>query len=166
MSIRTISEKDLFLATFQREAHTTHSVLRAYPREKSELKPAEKLKNARELGWMLVLNQWVIRPVLAADLKPGMAPRAPATWDEVLGEFEKAHRDAVQALEDAPDAALGRTMPIPTGPGQMGEMKVGEALWFFLHDSIHHRGQFSVYLRLADGRVPSIYGPTADVPWS
>jgi uncharacterized damage-inducible protein DinB len=29
----------------------------------------------------------------------------------------------------------------------------------------HHRGQLSVYLRLADGKVPSIYGPTADEPW-
>jgi uncharacterized damage-inducible protein DinB len=34
-----------------------------------------------------------------------------------------------------------------------------------LMDSVHHRGQFSVYLRMADGKVPSIYGPTADEPW-
>lgn len=32
-------------------------------------------------------------------------------------------------------------------------------------DSVHHRGQFSVYLRLAGGKVPSIYGPSADEPW-
>ena len=31
---------------------------------------------------------------------------------------------------------------------------------------IHHRGQLSVYLRLLDVPVPSIYGPTADEPWS
>jgi uncharacterized damage-inducible protein DinB len=30
---------------------------------------------------------------------------------------------------------------------------------------VHHRGQLSVYLRLLDIPVPSIYGPTADEPW-
>jgi len=39
-------------------------------------------------------------------------------------------------------------------------------LWFLLMDMVHHRGQFSVYLRMADGKVPSIYGPSADEPWS
>ena len=34
-----------------------------------------------------------------------------------------------------------------------------------LNDSIHHRGQMSVYLRISGGKVPSIYGPTADVRW-
>ena len=31
---------------------------------------------------------------------------------------------------------------------------------------IHHRGQFSVYLRMAGGKVPSIYGPSADEKWN
>jgi uncharacterized damage-inducible protein DinB len=33
---------------------------------------------------------------------------------------------------------------------------------FCLSHMIHHRGQLSVYLRLLDVPVPSIYGPTAD----
>lgn len=40
-----------------------------------------------------------------------------------------------------------------------------DLLWFLLFDEIHHRGQFSIYLRMADGKVPSIYGPSADEPW-
>ena len=40
-----------------------------------------------------------------------------------------------------------------------------DVLWFMLTDSIHHRGQLSVYVRMAGGRVPSIYGPSADEPW-
>jgi uncharacterized damage-inducible protein DinB len=34
-----------------------------------------------------------------------------------------------------------------------------------LYDTIHHRGQLSVYMRLAGARVPSIYGPSGDEPW-
>jgi uncharacterized damage-inducible protein DinB len=33
---------------------------------------------------------------------------------------------------------------------------------FVLNHIIHHRGQLSVYLRLRDVPLPSIYGPTAD----
>jgi uncharacterized damage-inducible protein DinB len=47
-------------------------------------------------------------------------------------------------------------------------ISLGDALWIELFDHIHHRGQFSVYLRLAGAKVPSIYGPTADEalqPW-
>lgn len=40
-----------------------------------------------------------------------------------------------------------------------------DLLAFLLADQIHHRGQFSVYLRMADGKVPSIYGPSGDEPW-
>jgi uncharacterized damage-inducible protein DinB len=29
---------------------------------------------------------------------------------------------------------------------------------------IHHRGQLTVYLRLQDVPLPSVYGPTADSP--
>jgi uncharacterized damage-inducible protein DinB len=45
-------------------------------------------------------------------------------------------------------------------------ISLGEALWFELLDHIHHRGQFSVHLRVAGARVPSIYGPMADYEWS
>ncbi|MBI1806965.1 MAG: hypothetical protein HYR76_07940, partial [Ignavibacteria bacterium] len=31
--------------------------------------------------------------------------------------------------------------------------------------NVHHRGQLSVYLRIVDAKVPSIYGPSADEPW-
>ena len=48
----------------------------------------------------------------------------------------------------------------------MGELRRMDVLWFLLHDSIHHRGQFSIYLRMVDGKVPSIYGPSADEPWN
>jgi uncharacterized damage-inducible protein DinB len=38
----------------------------------------------------------------------------------------------------------------------------GEFIWFCLFDAIHHRGQLSAYLRPMGGKVPAIYGPSAD----
>ena len=44
-------------------------------------------------------------------------------------------------------------------PKTLGDMSKAQFLWVLLCDQIHHRGQFSVYLRMADGKLPSIYGP-------
>ena len=71
----------------------------------------------------------------------------------------------IAAVEAMPDARLSENVTFITGPGQLGKIPVMELLWFMLLDSIHHRGQLSVYVRLAGAKVPSIYGPTADEPW-
>ena len=41
---------------------------------------------------------------------------------------------------------------------------VGGLLWLALFDAVHHRGQLSTYIRPMGGKVPSIYGPSADTP--
>src|SRR5438105_3507363 len=50
---RTMSEKDAFLQSFEREYQTTHRVLKAYPSDRADLKPSPKSKNALDLAWML-----------------------------------------------------------------------------------------------------------------
>ena len=50
-------------------------------------------------------------------------------------------------------------------PKTLGDYPTMEFLWFLLFDHIHHRGQLSVYLRMV-GKVPSIYGPSGDQPWT
>jgi uncharacterized damage-inducible protein DinB len=44
------------------------------------------------------------------------------------------------------------------------EAPLGDMMWSFLFDAIHHRGQLSSDLRPMGGKVPSIYGPSADDP--
>lgn len=44
-------------------------------------------------------------------------------------------------------------------------MPRGEVVRMHLNHLIHHRGQLSVYLRLVEVPLPSIYGPTADERW-
>jgi uncharacterized damage-inducible protein DinB len=44
------------------------------------------------------------------------------------------------------------------------EAPLGDMLYGFLFDAIHHRGQLSTYLRPMGAKVPSIYGPSADDP--
>ena len=166
MTQQTVTERQMYAQSFDREYQTTLKLLRAYPPEKSELKPAEKLKNARELAWMLALTQMVPAAVIeGAPLNPNALPPAPATWAEVVAGLEAAHRDTMKKLEAMTEARFNATTKLPVGPAQVADIRVADALWMFLMDSVHHRGQFSVYMRIAGAKVPSIYGPTADEPW-
>lgn len=161
--------KEKFLETFDRELATTMRVLRAYPPEKSEMRPHPKAKNARELAFVFVaecgLAQKVWNDEFAKGMPSGPFPQAPETWDAVLAALEQAAKEWRARVAAASDEELRQTVTFFTGPKQMGTISRMDWAWFLLHDQIHHRGQFSVYLRMADGKVPSIYGPTADEPW-
>jgi uncharacterized damage-inducible protein DinB len=79
----------------------------------------------------------------------------------VEGSFTRT----VALVEQMPDSQTGDTVKFFTGPKTLGDIPKLDFLWFLLCDQIHHRGQFSVYLRMAGGKVPSIYGPSGDEPW-
>lgn len=166
-----VSPKQQFLDAYEREHRTTMRVLRAYPTDKLELRPHPKLKTARELAWLFVLERYLGTKVYQdafadAAASQGGAPPPPESWDELLGTLEKVHAEFANLVRSTPDADLNRKVRFFTGPKTMGEYGRLEWCWFLLCDQIHHRGQFSVYLRIADGKVPSIYGPTADEPWN
>jgi uncharacterized damage-inducible protein DinB len=160
--------KAQFLREFDREHATTVRVLRAYPADKLDLQPHPRCRTARELGWVFVVERGLGMAVYEnrlAELMAGEMPQPPESWDELLSALEQANRQFRDMIAATPDAELENKVTFFTGPQQMGEMTRLDWLWFLLHDEIHHRGQFSIYLRMADGTVPSIYGPTADEPW-
>ena len=103
---------------------------------------------------------------LDGAIERGKLPKPPATLPEVISTFEAEHKAFVAHLQRTPDGDLNKTVKFMTGPKQMGDMRTMDVLWLMLMDSVHHRGQMTVYLRMADGKVPSIYGPSADEPWN
>jgi uncharacterized damage-inducible protein DinB len=161
--------KEQFLDAYDREHATTLRVLHNYPTDKLELRPHPKLKNARELAWVFVLERYLGERVwndeIAKQGLSGKPPEAPASWDELLDALEKAHQHFRDIIAAASDETLTEKVTFFAGPKQMGQTSRIDWLWFLLSDQIHHRGQFSVYLRMAEGKVPSIYGPSGDEPW-
>jgi uncharacterized damage-inducible protein DinB len=157
-----------FLDSFDREHATTMRILRAYPTDKLELKPHSKCKTARDLAWMFAMEQAFAEKALTTGLdwtKPNTPPPAPATMDAILDAIEQGHRRVVSLVEGMRDEEMLGTVKFFTAPKTIGDVQKMAFLWMLLFDQVHHRGQFSVYLRMADGKVPSIYGPTADEPW-
>ena len=166
MTTQTITEKDHYLAALEREFEITMRLLGDYPPAQLDLKPNDKLKTARDIMWMQVAERAVLQIVIAQDrLEPQPPPPAPATLEALLAALTGAQQELVTKLRTMDASAMNSMITMPVGPKQMGQVRRGDAMWMFMYDGIHHRGQLSVYQRLAGGKVRSIYGPSADEPW-
>lgn len=162
-----MSEKQWLLETFSREYGTTRRVVEAYPAAGAEYRPHERSSRAKDLVWTLATGYTaLVEYVLGeeAAFTPTLAP-APTSWSATVRGLEDAHARFVKELEETPDGHLQSTIRSRVGPTQEMDVPRSQLLWMLLLDQVHHRGQLSVYLRLAGGKVPSIYGPSADEPW-
>lgn len=162
-----MNEKEQFLGVWEKEYPTTLKLLRAYPGPKADLRPHARAKNAKELAWNFVFEGVLGAQALdgSLELPPKNLPTPPATWDGLVQDCERAFRTLGDRVRKLSDGDLNKTVKFMTGPKEVGDWRRLDFLWFLLMDMVHHRGQFSVYLRMADGKVPSIYGPSADEPW-
>ena len=166
MDQKTATEKDQFLQTFERECAITTRQLKAFPSANGDFRPHEKSRTAKELAWTFVGEQGVAGMALKGKIDFSQpSPPPPPTYNDAVVAFEKACRDTRTLVTNATDAQLQKTVQFPTGPGKMGDFRAMDVLWTTLMDQVHHRGQLSVYVRMAGGKVPSIYGPTADETW-
>ncbi|HTK82473.1 MAG TPA: DinB family protein [Bacteroidota bacterium] len=160
------TEKDMFLQTWEREFQTTLKILKAYPADKLDLKPSEKSKSARDLAFTFTGEQALVDMALKGKIEfTGGGPSAPNTMNEIIASYEnavKANMEKVKAMSDTDFNSMIGFFVAPKTPGQV---RKADVLWLTINDMIHHRGQLSVYLRMAGGKLPSIYGPTADEPW-
>jgi len=163
--------KNTFLRTLDREHATTVRVLRAFPEDQLDLRPSPISNSARQLAWTFVLERGLGIRVWHDELVKGVPSGSkpadpPESWSDLLAALEEANRSYRALIAAASEEDLSEIVHFFTAPKTMGELTRHDWIWFLLHDEIHHRGQFSVYLRLAGGKVPSIYGPSADEPWT
>ena len=85
------------------------------------------------------------------------------TVPELLSRFDRHVRDTRAALEPVSDEAMRESWTLKNrGVTVFSMPRVAVLRGFILSHLIHHRGQLTVYLRLRDVPVPSVYGPTAD----
>lgn len=165
----TTHAKQEFLNVYDREHAITMKVLRNYPEDKLDVQPHPKSNSARQIAWIFVLERrlgtMLHEDAFAKEPPSGSPPPPPDSWSELLGALEQTSKDYRAMIESTPEEKLSETVRFFVGPKTMGDIPRMAICWFLLHDQIHHRGQFSVYLRMVGGKVPSIYGPSLDEPW-
>lgn len=158
--------KQQFLDSLAKEHATTLKVLRALPSGQAEFRPHPRSQSARDLAFTFVMEQQLITRALKNQLTMGGGmPPKPDDFNAIVAQFSYDHKALADLIRRTPDEELYTTVQFPIGPGQMGDWTKLAFLWFMLADQIHHRGQLSVYVRMAGGQVPSIYGPSGDEPW-
>jgi len=161
-----MTEKDMFIQTCEHEFPITMKLLKAYPADRLDYRPHEKSRTARDLAWIFAGEQGVIDMCLKGKIDfSGPMPPPPKTMNEILTGYEQVYKANLGKVKAMSEADYNSMIGFPSGPGKMMQMRKADVLWMTVMDAVHHRGQMSVYIRLAGGKVPSIYGPTADEPW-
>jgi uncharacterized damage-inducible protein DinB len=121
----------------------------------------------RLAGHLAELAQWVAVTITQSSLDVAI-PRpdgytAPATGAAVLGLFDAQVAAARGALIGRSDAELQAPWALKRGAEIVFNMPKATVLRMMVFNHIvHHRGQLTVYLRMLDVPLPSIYGPSAD----
>jgi uncharacterized damage-inducible protein DinB len=161
MSIGQILAQEL-----QHEAQSTRKMLERVP-DKFDWQPHEKSMSLGRLATHVAeIPQWT-RAIVPQDgldfAKSDYKPATLASATEFVELFDKCVADSLELLQGAADADLMRKWQLRNGEKILMEMPKAMVLRsMVLNHLIHHRGQLSVYLRLNDVPLPSVYGPTAD----
>lgn len=158
---------DAILAEFDYEAATTRRLLERVPEDKWDWKPHEKSFTLKQLTQhMAEMPGWMTAVAGQDDLDLGgeQPPRAEIrTRDELLALYDQNVAAFREAAPQATDDSMRKPWRLRNGEKVFFEVpRAGAIRTFILNHFIHHRGQLSVYLRLLDVAIPSIYGPSAD----
>ena len=153
---------DFLIGEFENEMQTTLRVLDAVPSDSLDYRPDTKSKTGLGLVRHITLeDEWLLNCIANGEFVP------PPDDSDSCGIMKPA--DGVARYKDKVPAALDRVRA-------MSGEKLAETLDMFgffqfpavnflaltIKHSVHHRGQLSSYLRAMGGKVPGIYGPSAD----
>jgi len=161
----TIAEA--LLPELDTEMATTRRVIERVPTDKGEWKPHPKSFSLGHLAQLVAtMPGWLTRMVrdTEIDLAKGSG-YSYQTTESLLAQFDRHVREAREAIAAARDADFEEKWSLKHGGHVLLTQSRWEAVRSTINHLVHHRGQLTVYLRLIDVPVPSIYGPTADEKW-
>lgn len=162
-----MSIADTLLPEFDQEMAVTRRLLERVPSEHGEWKPHVK---SFALGHLAQLVSWMpgwITNTLeetSLDLAGGVGYSFETTETLLVG-FDENVRGARAAIAAAADEDYGVTWSLTHGDKVLFSAPRAAVVRMHISHLVHHRGQLTVYLRLLDVPIPSIYGPTADEGW-
>jgi hypothetical protein len=156
-----MSTREFFAKRLASELPAFVKVARALPGDKLEYKPHEKNTPAGMLSWQLAceLGQ-LVELFEKGDIhfSMGSCPGA----DDIVAAVEQNGQRAIEAAKAVSEDRWNSPAKFFMGDQMVWEDKVSDMAWGYLFDMVHHRGQLSAYIRPMGGKVPAIYGPSAD----
>jgi hypothetical protein len=134
------------------ELRATRECLQVIPMDKPDWKPHDK---SMPLGYLAILTadipRWIQYAIEKGEVDFATYPQA-----------TESAEDAERALEQVSDDRLKETFYLKNDGQELMNAPIHETIMSSINHMVHHRGQLTVYMRLLDIAIPSIYGPSAD----
>lgn len=161
---------DSLLPEFDHEMATTRRLLERVPEDRFAWQPHGKSMTLGRLASHLSeIPEWGYEACTADEIdvapegKEPPKPHVHTARGTLLAAFDTNVAKAREAIAGTDDANMMRGWSLKGGGQTYFTMpKIAVLRAWVLNHNVHHRGQLSVYLRLLDVPVPSIYGPSAD----
>ena len=155
--------KEYYKERFEAEKPAFIKVMRAVPPDRASYRPHERCTSAGDLVWLLATELKDACDLIDHGEVSYVETPAPPV-PESIAAYER-HAAALESrLATVDDATWEGPAKLLANGKTMWETTVGDMLFGFLFDAVHHRGQLSSYLRPMGAKVPSIYGPSGDDP--
>jgi len=163
-----MTDREFFIKTVESELPRFERVMKAIPETNAEFRPDAKSKTAAELAAYMVMDASGLPPALTEgtiDIATFFSPIPKKSAQTSAGELAALLTATKEAAEKMSEEEWNTGKANMTQDGKsIWDSTKGAMVWGFLLDLIHHRGQLSTYIRPMGGKVPSIYGPSADHP--
>jgi uncharacterized damage-inducible protein DinB len=158
--VKTVA--DFLIADFENEMQATLRVIQAVPNDHLDYRPDSKSKTSLGLVRHLALeDEWLLNCIANGEFTP------PPDDSDACGIMNPA--DAAARYKEKVPVALNRVHSmsgekLASVIDMFGMIKAPGVNFLSMttKHSVHHRGQLSTYLRPMGGKVPGIYGPSAD----
>lgn len=156
-----MSTREFFIQRWESELPAFGKVLKAVPENQLTYRPHERSTPAGALAWQLAEEQKQLSELLDTgsvvfEMKPHPSK------NDIVAAWDAATEQLRQRLKAADDKKWGGPAKFVMGGNEVWTDTVENMFWGYLFDMVHHRGQLSAYLRPMGGKVPAIYGPSAD----
>ncbi len=163
-----MARKDELLEEFQEEMATTRRVLERVPDGRGDWKPHAKSFSLEHLAQLVSrMPGWIGQTLRETSLDLGAgAGYSSETTTTLLKGFDANVADTRSAIQAVEDGDWGVMWALRHGDLELMSAPRWKVVRMHMSHLVHHRAQLGVYLRLLDVPVPSMYGPTADEPWS
>jgi len=161
---------ELLIADVDREAPLTRRALEAVPEGRAEWKPHDKsMPLGRLASLVATMPSWLSMEIETDEFDLMPASKAPSKFSrqlptraELVAAMDAGFAATRKALQATSDEHLMKPWQLKVGGKVVAEGPRHVMLRDALMHLAHHRGQLTVYLRLNEVPVPSIYGPSAD----
>lgn len=154
--------RDFFVERVHSEIPAFIKVLRALPGDRLDYRPHETNTPAGQLAWQIATEVGSLQELFRTGDINYVQGETPLEIDAIVSAFETNARGTLESAKATADDRWEGPGRFLWGGNVVWDATVAEIAWGFLFDMIHHRGQLTAYLRPMGGKVPAVYGPSAD----